>query len=398
MIIESLLDSDLYKFTMQQAVWSRFPQAHVRYAFQCRSKNVDLSPYAAEIRAEIDHLCELRLTEAELAYLHGIRFIQPGYVDSLRQLRLDPAAVTIATEPQFAITIEGNWYQTILFEVPILAIVNEVYFRNTQTDDAANRRVGLERLQAKCDQINAAPVPLSIIEFGTRRRYAQDWQQTVLETMRERVGPALIGTSNLGFAHTLGMKPFGTMAHEFLQAGQAFAPVADSQKFALETWMQVYRGDLGIALSDVAGMDAFFRDFDLLFCKAYDGARHDSGDPYLWGERLIAHYKKRGIDPTTKTAVFSDGLSVEKAIALAKHFQGRIRLQFGIGTSLTNDLGFEPLQIVLKMIRCIGRPVVKVSDSPGKAMYDDPTYLAYVKEAFGIVSATAPLPPTSGGF
>ena len=384
MIIESLLDTDLYKFTMQQAVWSRFPTAHVAYRFQCRSKGVDLSPYADEIRAEIDHLGALRLSDAELDFLHGIRFIKPGYVDALRQLRLDPSAVTVTTDPTFGITVEGNWYQTILFEVPILAIVNEVYFRHTQPDDAANRRAGAARLDAKCAQIAASPVPLRIIEFGTRRRYRGDWQRTVIETLRARVGEALIGTSNLHWAHTIGLKPFGTMAHEFLQAGQAFAPAADSQKFALEAWMQEYRGDLGIALSDVAGSDAFFRDFDLLFSKAYDGARHDSGDPFVWGERLIAHYEGKGLDPKTKTAVFSDGLTIEKAITLAERFDGRIRTQFGIGTSLTNDLGFDALQIVLKMVRCNGRPVVKVSDTPGKAMSDDPIYLAYLKEAFGI--------------
>ena len=205
--------------------------------------------------------------------------------------------------------------------------------------------------------------------------------------MHERVDSALIGTSNVGFARTLGMKPFGTMAHEFLQAGQAFAPVPDSQKFALEQWMQEYRGDLGIALSDIAGMDAFFRDFDLLFSKAYEGARHDSGDPFVWGERLIAHYQRLGIDPRLKTAVFSDGLDVPRSIALAERFNGRIRLQFGIGTNLTNDLGFDALQIVLKMVRCNGRPVVKVSDSPGKTMSDDAVYLAYVREAFGLPAA-----------
>ena len=384
MIINSLLDTDLYKFTMQQAVWSQFPKAHVEYAFKCRSTEVDLSPYADEIRSEIDHLCSLRLTDDEAAFLRSIRFIKPGYVDSLRQLSLESASVTIKTEPTFSLTISGNWYQTILFEVPILAIINEVYFRNTQPDDAENRRVGANRLAEKCDAINASPVRLNIIEFGTRRRYSHDWQEHVITTLKERVGPALIGTSNVGFAHRLGLRPFGTMAHEFLQAGQAFAPVADSQKYAFECWMQEYRGDLGIALSDVAGMNAFFRDFDLLFSKAYDGARHDSGDPYEWGEKLIAHYESKAIDPKTKSAVFSDGLDIATAIALTRHFEGRIKTQMGIGTNLTNDLGFKALQIVLKLTRCNGRPVVKVSDTPGKAMSDDPTYLAYVREAFGI--------------
>jgi nicotinate phosphoribosyltransferase len=191
-----------------------------------------------------------------------------------------------------------------------------------------------------------------------------------------------MGTSNLALAKALGLKPLGTMAHEFLQAGQVFAPVPDSQKFALETWMQAYRGDLGIALSDIFGMDAFLRDFDLLFAKAFDGARHDSGDPFAWGEKLIAHYEKFGIDPRTKTAVFSDGLDIPKAMALATHFEGRIRTVFGIGTNLTNDFDFPALAIVLKMVRCNGRPVVKLSDTPSKTMSEDATYLAYVQSVF----------------
>ncbi len=179
-----------------------------------------------------------------------------------------------------------------------------------------------------------------------------------------------------------GLRPFGTMAHEFLQACQALVALPDFQKFAFDTWMQEYRGDLGIALSDVVGMEAFLRDFDKLFCKAYDGARHDSGDPVEWGEKLIAHYRKMGIDPAAKAAVFSDSLDIPKAIQLARHFDGRIRTSFGIGTNLTNDLGFEPLSIVIKMTECSGRPVAKLSDSPGKTMCRDDAYLDYLRRVF----------------
>ena len=183
-------------------------------------------------------------------------------------------------------------------------------------------------------------------------------------------------------AKHFGLKPFGTMAHEFLQAFQAFTALPDFQRAALEAWMQEYRGDLGIALSDVVGMDAFLRDFDLLFCKGYDGCRHDSGDPIAWGEKLIAHYEKNGIDPNTKTATFSDALDIPKAIGLARHFQGRIRAYFGIGTNLTNDFNFPALQIVIKMTRCKGQPVAKLSDSPGKLMSNDSVFLAYLREVF----------------
>jgi nicotinate phosphoribosyltransferase len=384
-IITSLFDTDLYKFTMQQCIWNRFPRAHAEYAFNCRSKDVDLRPYAEEIRAEIDALGELRFTEEELEYLRRIRYIKPGYVDSLRGFRLDPGAVRVFDDgTNLGIRVVGNWFQTILFEVPILAIVNEVYFRNTQPNAPEQNPSGRERLREKCARINASPVPLHILEFGTRRRYSGPWQREVVETLRRETGASFLGSSNLHLCRLLGLKPYGTMAHEFLQAGQAFTHVADAQIFALEQWAQEYRGDLGIALSDVFGMDKFFEDFDLLFSKAYDGARHDSGDPFEWGEKLIAHYEKWGIDPREKAAVFSDGLTIEKTIALAERFQGRIRTSFGIGTHLTNDFDFPALQIVLKLVRLNGRPVVKVSDTPGKTMSEDDTYLAYVRKAIGL--------------
>jgi nicotinate phosphoribosyltransferase len=196
------------------------------------------------------------------------------------------------------------------------------------------------------------------------------------------MGHYLIGTSNVALAKKYDLRPFGTMAHEWLQASQAFAHPADSQRFALDAWMNEYRGDLGIALSDVITMDAFLRDFDLLFSKAYDGARHDSGDPFAWCEKLIAHYERMRIDPRTKTAVFSDSLTIPRCIELAERFEGRIRTMFGIGTNLTNDLGFPALSIVIKMARCNGRPVVKISDAPGKTLTENPVYLAYLRQAF----------------
>lgn len=388
MIIDSLIQTDLYKATIQQVVWNHFPNVPVEYAFQCRTKGVDLSPYADEIRAEMAAFCDLRLTDDEAAYLKTIRFLKHSYIDTLSDLRLCADHVKITVHPdappeqRLEVRIAGNWFQTILFEVPLLAIINEVYFRHTQPDDASNRAEGMRRLEAKVARLQSADVPVPLIDFGTRRRYRADWHRTVVATLKDRLGPQLLGTSNIALARELDLKPYGTMAHEFLQACQALVALPYFQRFAFDTWMQEYRGDLGIALSDVVGMDAFLRDFDKLFCKAYDGCRHDSGDPYEWGEKLIRHYKDMGIDPTTKSAVFSDSLDVEKAIALAKCFHGRLRSSFGIGTFLTNDMGFAPLSIVIKMVRCSGRPVAKLSDSPGKAMCRDDVYLAYLREIF----------------
>lgn len=386
MIIQSLLDSDLYKFTMQQIAFHQFPRADVEYVFKCRSANMDLRPFAAEIRREVDFLGDLRVMPEELDYLRGIRYLHSSYVESLKHFRLDPSHVEIRTDGEFSLRVRGNWYQTILFEVPVLAIINEVYFRHTHPFTDEIETEGMKRLEAKCRLVREAlDVPqFNLVEFGTRRRYSRAWQARVLEALQRELPQSLIGTSNVAQARRLSLPPFGTMAHEFLQACQAFAALPDFQKYALEAWMREYRGDLGIALSDVVGMDAFLRDFDKLFSKAYDGARHDSGDPYEWGEKLIAHYQKWGIDPRAKFAVWSDSLTIPKALDLARCFQGRINTSFGVGTSLTNDLGFDALSIVIKMTRCDGRPVAKLSDSPGKAMSGDTVFLDYLRQTFQI--------------
>jgi nicotinate phosphoribosyltransferase len=268
--------------------------------------------------------------------------------------------------------------------VPVLAIVSEVYFRETiaRPDLTEGRR----RLDAKIAQINAVPDPeFRIADYGTRRRFSRAWQDEVVRTLKQGIGPKFVGTSNVKLAFDHGLTPLGTMAHEYMQACQAVGPrLRDSQVFAFNTWAREYRGDLGIALSDVCGMDAFLRDFDLFFCKLFDGVRHDSGDPFLWGEKLIAHYARMRIDPRTKTMVFSDALNVPLAIRLFEYFRGRSQTAFGIGTNLTNDLGYRPLQIVIKMTRCNGQPVAKISDEPSKAMDYDPSYVAYLREVFEV--------------
>ena len=224
-----------------------------------------------------------------------------------------------------------------------------------------------------------------IADYGTRRRFSRAWHDEVIRTLKADMATHFVGTSNVKCAYDYGLTPLGTMAHEYLQACQAVGPrLRDSQAFAFNMWAREYRGDLGIALSDVCGMDAFLRDFDLFFCKLFDGVRHDSGDPFDWGEKLIAHYQKMRIDPHTKTMVFSDSLNVPLAIRLYEYFKGRVQTSFGIGTNLTNDLGYEPLQIVIKMTRCNGQPVAKISDEPSKTMDYDPSYVAYLREVFQV--------------
>jgi len=389
MIIASLLDTDLYKFTMMQVVLHHFPGAQVEYRFKCRNAGIDLTPYVGEIRSQIEALCTLRFTEDELAYLRGLRFIKSDFVDFLGLFQLNTKYIHV--EPaqdgpgEIAIVIKGPWLHTILLEIPVLAIVNEVYFHATQP--APDYDTGRRRLREKIALVNgdARLAELRIADYGTRRRFSKRWQDEVLTTLQETMGTHLAGTSNVMFARQHGLIPLGTMAHEYLQACQALGPrLRDSQIYGFETWAREYRGDLGIALSDVYGFDAFLRDFDMYFCKLFDGARHDSGDPVAWGERLIAHYERNRVDPRTKTLVFSDSLTFPRVIELFRRFSGRARLAFGVGTNLTNDLGCTPLQIVIKMVRCNGQPVAKLSDSPEKNMCDDQAYLAYLRQVFEI--------------
>jgi nicotinate phosphoribosyltransferase len=389
MIISSLLDTDLYKFTMMQVVLHQFPGAEVEYRFKCRNK-ANLAPYVSEIREEIRGLCGLRFQDAELAYLKAMRFIKPDFIDFLGIFKLNEKYVTVTALPtgEIDVSIKGPWLHTILFEIPVLSIINEVYFRNTQKQP--DLLEGRTRLTTKIAELQADGLQaLKIADYGTRRRFGKTWHEEVLRTLGSKLGTGasgqFAGTSNVLFAMKLGMTPLGTMAHEYLQACQALGPrLRDSQVFGFESWAKEYRGDLGIALSDVYGMSAFLRDFDLYFCKLFDGARHDSGDPFQWGERMIAHYLKNRVDPQTKTLIFSDGLTVPRTIELYKQFKGRCQLAFGVGTNLTNDLGYEPLQIVIKMIRCNGQPVAKLSDTPSKNMCDDEKYLAYLRQVFDI--------------
>jgi len=386
MIIESLLDTDLYKFTMMQVVLHHFPAAQVQYRYQCRTPNVNLRPHLDEIRAEIHSLCQLRFTEPELDYLAGLRFIKSDFIDFLRLFHLPERCIRVAAgeKPgEIAITVRGPWLHTILFEIPVLAIVNEVYFRHRCP--APDWDEGRARLHDKIRLVNDAPaVNFRVAEYGTRRRFSRRWHKEVLTTLKTHMGASLAGTSNVDLARRHGLLPLGTMGHEYLQACQALGPrLRDSQTFALEVWAREYRGDLGIALSDTYGLDAFLRDFDMYFCKLFDGARHDSGDPFIWGERLLAHYQVNRIDPAGKSLVFSDALTFPRALELARRFGNRCKVSFGIGTNLTNDLGVEPLQIVMKMVRCNSQPVAKLSDAPEKTMCDDPAYLAYLRQVFG---------------
>jgi nicotinate phosphoribosyltransferase len=391
MIIQSLLDTDLYKFTMMQVVLHHFPGAQVEYKFKCRTEAVDFRPYLDEIRTEVAALCSLRFRDEELAYLRALRFMKSDFVDFLALFQFNEKYVRIGhgeRPGELDVTIRGPWLHTILYEIPVLAIVSEVYFRRTQPQP--NLEEGRRRLKAKIELIRKVEpeIAFKISDYGTRRRFSLAWHEEVLQTLKREVPAFFAGTSNVWFAMRNGLTPLGTMAHEYMQACQALGPrLRDSQTFAFDKWAQEYRGDLGIAVADTYGTDAFLRDFDMYFCKLFDGARHDSGDPFQWGERLIEHYRRNRVDPRTKTLIFSDQLTVPLAIQIVRRFHGRALTAFGIGTNLTNDLGYEPINIVIKMTECNGQPVAKVSDAPGKTISKDAGYLRYLRQVFGLEPA-----------
>lgn len=389
-IINSLLDTDMYKFTMQQTVYHQFANAkEVEFSFKCRTPGVDLVSLIGEINAEIDHLCELMFKPEELDFLGSHRFIKSDYIDFLTLFRLQRKYINVTqlNENEIDVAIKGPWLHTIPFEIYVLSIINELYFRkNFGGNTEANWAVGKEKLAEKIAMIKGKEglEDIRISDFGTRRRFSFEWQDYVVGQMKQ-LGENFTGTSNVYFAWKHGVVSQGTMAHEFLQACQALGPrLRDSQKFALNTWVNEFRGDLGIALTDVVGVDAFLRDFDLFFCKLFDGVRHDSGDTYEWTDKILAHYKKMRINAKEKSLVYSDGLSFPKAIDLYKTYRGQAKLFFGIGTNLTNDLGPKALNIVIKMTSCNGSPVAKLSDSDGKVMCKNEAYLTYLKQVFDV--------------
>ena len=390
-VLHSLLETDLYKFTMWQAMLHRFPATQAEYVFVCRNaRDYPLTHLIPEIEEQLDHLCSLRFKRDELEYLAGLRFIKRDFVDFLRIFQFQRDFIEVRDNAgTLEIVARGPQVHVMAFEIHVLAIVNELYFR--RVDQASALAEGRRRLNAKIEQLRAFGEeprrrhPFEFFDFGVRRRFSADWQREVVGTLAREVPQYFKGTSNVLLARDLNLVPIGTMAHVFLQTHQALGyRLRDFQRAALEGWGQEYRGDLGVALTDVVGMDAFLADFDLYFAKLFDGLRHDSGDPFEWGEKALAHYAKLRIDANTKRLVFSDSLNFDKAFALYRHFADRTQLGFGIGTNITNDMGLHTLHIVMKLTQCNGQPVAKLSDSPGKTICDDQTFLAYLRQVFNV--------------
>lgn len=388
-IVRSLLETDLYKFTMWQAMLHGHPAASAQYEFVCRNQPAyPLAELKEEVEREIDHLCTLSFTPAEVEYLRGLRYIKSDFADLLTVFRFQRRFISVDTDgATLLVRASGPQVHVMGFEIFVLYIVNELYFR--RFDQAAALAEGRRRLDTKVallrDFAREAPRlhPFEFFDFGVRRRFSGAWQEEVVTTFAREMPGHCKGTSNVWLAMKHKLVPIGTMAHEYLQSFQGFGVrLRDFQKAALEEWVQEYRGDLGTALTDTVGMDAFLADFDLYFAKLFDGLRHDSGDPFAWGEKALAHYARLRLDAHSRRLVFSDSLDLPAAFALYRHFADRTMTGFGIGTNLTNDMGITPLNIVMKLVACNGQPVAKLSDTPGKTLCRDETFLAYLRQVF----------------
>jgi len=391
-IITHLTDTDAYKFSMGQAIFHQFNSDETTWTFKCRNKDVYFTPEMTdEITNQIKLYCNLKFTEEELSYLSTIKWLHKDYIDFLRfwHPRFEEFTITRNSECGLSIETKGTWLNTSMYEIPVLAIVNEVYFtmrynidklEGTENLNTKNKIASI-RLSGRENPFNMDAV---FSEFGTRRRLSKKSQEAMIKDFANSGIRGFIGTSNVYFAMKYNIKPVGTMAHEYImtigQGHHEYNP-AYSNKFALDSWVKEYGILNGIALTDTITTDCFLKDFRLTFATLFSGVRHDSGDPIKWGEKMIEHYKSLGIDPTTKTLLFSDSLDFPRAYTIYHHFVGKAKVAFGIGTWLSNDCGETPLNIIMKVTEANGQPVAKISDTPGKGMCKDSNYVDYLTRA-----------------
>ena len=386
-IISSLLETDLYKFSMGQAIYHQFSDYKTTWTFKCRNEDVFFTPeMVEEIKRQIGLYCTLRFSEEELDYLNSIKWIKGSYVDFLRLWEPRYEDFVIGTDDTCGLTIEtrGTWLNTSFYEIPTLAIVNEVYFRMAH-DYSKLLESFKVRLKDKIGALQSGKYCIgSFSEFGIRRRLSSEAQELAVKSLRDgKLGSSVFaGTSNVYLARKLGIKPVGTMAHEWImcvgQGNHKHNP-AYSNWYALNAWVNEYGVLNGTALTDTITTECFLRDFRLTFATLFSGVRHDSGDPIAWGERMLEHYSKLGIDPSSKTLLFSDSLDFARATEICRHFSGRCRIAFGIGTYIANDTDVRPLNIVMKTTLCNGMDVAKISDIPGKGMCKNQDYVDYLQ-------------------
>jgi len=378
------LDIDLYKFNMDQVIFHKHTDLCGEYYFKCRNQGIVFTEeMVEEINAQIDHLCKLRFKKDELEYLRSIRFLKNDYVEFLRlwhPLR-DYVTVSRSAEGELNIVINGPLFSAMQFEIYLLEIVNEVYFRMAYDYDVLLASAE-EKLSKKIKEFNEGKYTFKFAEFGCRRRLSREWQDVVIRRFVNETKNC-VGTSNVYLAMKHNVTPIGTYAHEFVQMYQGIdsIPLAYTNHYAMQDWYDEYQGDNGTALTDTVTTDLFLMDFNRAMVNNYTGVRHDSGDPFEWGEKIIAHYKKYGVDPKTKLLLFSDSLDFDRAQALYDYFKDKAKVSFGIGTFCCNDTCVDPLNIVIKLQYVNGRPVAKLSDVPGKEMCRDENYMKYLRSS-----------------
>jgi nicotinate phosphoribosyltransferase len=386
-VLHTLLDTDAYKLHMQQAVFHHYYDVEVAAEFRCRGDDL-LGIYADTIREQVDAMQHLTLQDDEYQWLSGLPFFKADYLNWLRDFRYNPEQVTVTNNNgRLHIRLAGPWREVIMWEVPLLAVISEIVHRYRSPEASVEQ--ALATLESKLVDFHQMTESIDmsrfrLMDFGTRRRFSREVQQAIVERLQQE--PWFVGTSNYDLARRRNLTPMGTQAHEWFQAHQQISPdLATSQRAALAAWLEEYPDQLGIALTDCITMDAFLRDFGQEFANRYQGLRHDSGDPVEWGEKAIAHYQKLGIDPLTKVLVFSDNLDLTKAVDLYRQFSSRVNLSFGIGTRLTCDIPqVKPLNIVIKLVECNGKPVAKLSDSPGKTICHDKAFVRALRKAFDL--------------
>ena len=394
-IITSLLETDLYKFSMGQAIYHQYPSYKTHWTFKCRNKGIKFSPeMVEEIKEQIKHFCSLSFTEEELDYLSKIEWLHSDYIDHLRlwKARYEDFEISTDSECGFYLEAKGTWLNTSMYEIPVLAIINEVYFRMSYDYDKLFEQYK-RKLEEKTGWLISGKYNLgNFSEFGLRRRLSAQAQELAVETLikhnSEYKESRCVGTSNVYLAKKFNVTPVGTMAHEFIMCvgqGDPMYNPAFSNKLAMEAWTKEYGVLNGTYLTDTIGEETAHLDMGYTFSICFSGVRHDSGDPYKWGEDWIKHYetfynkyKDERVNPKNKTLLFSDSLDFKRASDLYAHFKDRIKVAFGIGTYIANDTDVEPLNIVMKVSSCNGRPVAKLSNDDGKTMCKDDEYVEYL--------------------
>lgn len=380
---DSILWADLYKFTMMWAVIKNFPQAIVKYQFFDRNNTVYPEGFSYELRKIVDKYRNKTISPVrKKEFMAASPFLPAAFFDFIEGYRYDPSEVGIMQEGgKLKIEISGYWYRTILWETTLMEDICELYYKMTGLDDNSckdNIELAIEKTAEKSKEFHFNNI--QVADFGTRRAKSKNHHENVVKTLSDSLlYKGLVGSSNVELALAYGIKPIGTYAHEWVSGIAAMFGYSHANKYAMEYWVSTYNGNLGIALTDTFTTDAFLEDFDSKYANLFTGVRHDSGDPFEFTDKIIDHYKKLGIDPTTKTIVYSDALTTELAVKISKYRSGEIRKSFGIGTHLTNDIaGVKPMNIVIKLVQINGMPTIKLSDSPTKHIGDEET-IKFVK-------------------